>query len=145
MLVILLTFFGVVIVVNVVMARLALSTFSGEVVENSYVASQRFNGWLDKAKTERALGWKAGLVVSSDVLAVTLTDSKGQPVTGAQVSGDATHPLGANTDLALRFAETRPGVYTATLPTGRWQIHMLARAAGHEWHHLAEVTSGAGQ
>ena len=52
MLAICVAFFGVVIAVNVVMADLAISTFSGEVVENSYVASQRFNGWLDEAKAE---------------------------------------------------------------------------------------------
>ena len=35
------------------------STFGGVVVENSYVASQDFNGWLDEARAERALGWDA--------------------------------------------------------------------------------------
>ena len=43
---ILVAFFGVVIVVNFVMARYAVATFGGTVVDNSYVASQEFNGWL---------------------------------------------------------------------------------------------------
>ena len=43
---IMVAFFGVVIVVNLLNARLASSTFGGEVVENSYVASQDFNRWL---------------------------------------------------------------------------------------------------
>jgi nitrogen fixation protein FixH len=145
MLTILVAFFGVVIAVNVMMARLAISTFSGEVVENSYDASQRFNGWLDQAKADRALGWKAGLTTAGDTLSVALNDSRGRPISGARLSGAATHPLGATTELSLRFVEIRPGVFTATLPAGRWQIHLMAQADGHTWRNLAEVTAGAGQ
>lgn len=145
MLAILLACFGVVLFVNVEMARLALSTFSGEVVENSYDASQRYNGWLDQAKAEGALGWSAGFATHGETLSITLVDGKGQPVRGAQLNGHATHPLGAATDLTLRLNETAPGVYTAALPAGRWQIHLMAQAQGHTWHHMAEVTSGAGK
>jgi hypothetical protein len=49
---IMIAFFGVVIAVNVLMARFAVSTFGGVVVENSYVASQHFNRWLDEARVE---------------------------------------------------------------------------------------------
>ena len=53
-------FFGVVIAVNVVMACYASSTFGGIVVENSYVASQDFNRWLDEAAAEKALAiWQS--------------------------------------------------------------------------------------
>ena len=145
MLAILLGCFAVVLFVNVLMARLALSTFSGEVVENSYDASPRYNGWLDQAKVERALGWRAGFTTQGDRLSIALVDGKGQPVRAAQLNAHATHPLGAVIDLPLRFDETAPGVYTTTLPAGRWQIHLLAQAQGHSWHHMAEVTSAMGQ
>ena len=56
---ILIGFFAVVLAVNLMLARLASSTFGGVVVENSYVASQHFNRWLDAAAAERSLGWKA--------------------------------------------------------------------------------------
>ena len=140
---ILLSAFAVVLAVNIGMARLALSTFSGEVVENSYDASQRYNGWLDQAKAERALGWHAALATQADTLSIALTDARGEPVRGAQVTVHATHPLGAATDLVLTPHETAPGIYSATLPAGRWQIHLSAQAQGHTWHTLAEVTSGA--
>ncbi|MFP5454579.1 MAG: FixH family protein, partial [Alphaproteobacteria bacterium] len=39
-------FFTVVIAVNVTMATVASHSFGGTVVDNSYVASQRFNRWL---------------------------------------------------------------------------------------------------
>lgn len=143
MLAILTAGFAVVLVINVAMARLALSTFSGEVVENSYDASQRYNGWIDQARAERALGWTAGFGTAGDRLSVTLLDRQARPLRGARLSGDATHPLGATTDLGLNFVETAPGTYTATLPSGRWRIHLTVQADGHSWHHVAEVTSGA--
>ena len=42
-----LAFFGVIIAVNVVMATLASTSWTGLVVENSYVASQEFNRKAD--------------------------------------------------------------------------------------------------
>ncbi|RWK14298.1 FixH family protein, partial [Mesorhizobium sp.] len=43
MLAIILAFFGVVIAVNLTMATLANTSWTGLVVENTYVASQQFN------------------------------------------------------------------------------------------------------
>ena len=51
--------FSVIVGVNLFMAWQASSTFGGVVVENSYVASQHFNRWLDQAAQARALGWEA--------------------------------------------------------------------------------------
>ncbi len=52
-------FFGVVIAVNVTMATFATRTFGGTVVDNSYVASQKYNGWLAEARRQERLGWTA--------------------------------------------------------------------------------------
>ena len=59
-------FFGVVVAVNLFMARDALSTFGGLVVENSYVASQDFNHWLDEAQRSKALGWQVKVTRRSE-------------------------------------------------------------------------------
>jgi nitrogen fixation protein FixH len=139
---ILCAFFGVVVVVNVTMARLALSTFSGEVVENSYVASQRFNGWLARDRSERALGWQARAAQVGDAETLTLADAAGHPIGGAQVTGTASHPLGDPAEHPLRFTETRPGAYAAPLPAGRWQVRLAIAAQGHVLH---KQTGGAGQ
>jgi nitrogen fixation protein FixH len=56
---ILIAFFGVVIAVNVTMAMFATRTFGGTVVDNSYVASQKYNGWLAEARRQKQLGWTA--------------------------------------------------------------------------------------
>eukprot|EP01035_Chromulina_nebulosa_P040301 gene40301-54499_t len=50
-------FFAVVIGVNMLMASDAIRTFGGTVVDNSYVASQQYNGWLAEARVQRLYGW----------------------------------------------------------------------------------------
>ena len=51
--------FAIVIAVNLLMASIAVGSFHGTVVDNSYVASQNYNGWLKQAAASRALGWQA--------------------------------------------------------------------------------------
>lgn len=129
---ILVAFFGVVIAVNVLMARYAIGTFGGIVVENSYVASQHFNRWLDEAKREDALGWRAKVARRQDGrLAV---DLEGAPAS-ATLSGEARHPLGRAPDRALAFTATGDGKFVSAeaVPLGRWTIRLEARAGNTIW------------
>lgn len=143
MLAIMVAFFGTVIAVNVLMARLALSTFSGEVVENSYVASQQFNGWLAEARAERLLGWHTTIAQRGNRLTLALSDASGRPITGARISGEAAHPLGRSDVQALVFHEGADGVYAADLLQARWQVRLVIAADGHRLHRQA-VIAGAG-
>lgn len=125
--------FGVVIAVNLVMARLAVSTFGGVVVENSYVASQNFNRWLDQAERSKALGWTAQ-VVRSEGDRVLVTFAKADPAPQTLVAV-ARHPLGRLPDVRLEFERGADGgfVSTAALPAGRWVLRMEATAGEHLW------------
>lgn len=140
MAVILVSFFAVVVAVNVLMARLASSTFGGVVVDNSYVASQQFNGWLKEAKSDRSLGWKGQIARHADNLAViTLTDSAGKPIASAKVTAVAEHPLGQRPTTALVLHETASGVYSAHLEPGRWRLNVMVDADGQIWRTVGEV------
>lgn len=124
--------FAVVIGVNFFMARAAVGTFGGTVVENSYVASQHFNRWLNEAEKERALGWSAALSRTADGrVALTTT---GAPA-GSAVRADARHPLGRLPDVRLDFAASGPNRYvsTAPLPAGRWILRIEVAGAGERW------------
>ncbi|ESY87148.1 FixH family protein, partial [Mesorhizobium sp. LNHC229A00] len=57
MLAIIPAFFGVVIAVNLTMATLANTSWTGLVVENTYVASQQFNRKAEEGRAQAALGW----------------------------------------------------------------------------------------
>ena len=128
MAVVLCGFFAVVIAVNMLMATLATRTFGGVVVENSYVASQAFNGWLAKARQQERLGWSINPSLAAD-RRVTLAVS----VANAAASGVASHPLGRLPDVAIRFH--RSGellVSDKPLPEGRWHVRLTVRRGSDE-------------
>ena len=128
-------FFGVVVAVNVALANLAASTFSGTVVANSYVASQEFNALLGAAKADKALGWKLALGRTAEGgVRFALSDASGRPLSGAAVRAEADHPLGAKAPVVMRPREVAPGVYEAALPAGRWHVGIEVRAQGQVWH-----------
>lgn len=139
---ILIAFFGVVIAVNITMAMFATRTFGGTVVDNSYVASQKFNGWLAAARAQEELGWKSEVALDeSRRVAVTVTDGK-SPLAGATVTALARHPLGREADVPLHFEADGEGrVRSASpLPAGRWLIHIEIRR-GSEVARLVENLS----
>jgi nitrogen fixation protein FixH len=114
-------FFGVVVAVNITMATLASSSFSGTVVDNSYVASQKFNGWLAQSRAQDRLGWATSVSLDGArhvVIAV--------PGAGFAAKGTAHHPLGRAADRALLFTAGSDGqlVSTTPLPPGRWQVRL---------------------
>lgn len=135
---ILVAFFGVVIAINVLMARLALGTFGGTVVDNSYVASQRFNIWLDQARRQEALGWQVALTLDKARHAeITLGTNAAGDVSAAAI---ARHPLGRAPDMALCFRSVAPNRLRSVeaLPLGRWALHLTIRQ-GHDQLRLIEA------
>ena len=129
---ILVAFFGVIIAVNVVNARYASATFGGEVVENSYVASQEYNRWLDEAKAEQALGWSEVTTWRPDGRVVVAL--KGAPA-DAVVKAMARHPLGTLPDRGLTFDRLANGQLLSrqALPEGRWDLRLTVAADGRVW------------
>ncbi|MCJ2187079.1 FixH family protein [Novosphingobium beihaiensis] len=124
--------FGIVFGVNFLMAGLATSTFGGIVVENSYVASQHFNRWLDEAAKEKALGWKVDVERRADGhLAAALSGVPAYPT----VKAVARHPLGRKDDIALTFDKHADGTYVSdkALPEGRWILRFDIEADGKSW------------
>lgn len=140
MLSIMILFFAVVIAVNVTMARYAVGTFGGAVVDNSYVASQRFNGWLTQGRAQARLGWRiAAAVGPGGVLRITAVDARGTPITG-RIAVIARHPLGRTPDRAVAMAARGQGfAASAPLPAGRWQLLIVMHAHGRAARFEAEV------
>lgn len=134
----LVAFFGVVGAVNFTMAAYASSTFGGVVVENSYVASQEFNRWLDQAEASERLGWTLETDWRPDGrVSVGLA---GAPA-DTQLAGVARHPLGRLEDLPLNFLPQADGGFLSgeKLPTGRWILRLEARAGQHVWRAEEEI------
>ena len=129
---VLVAFFGVVITVNLIMARFAISTFGGVVVENSYVASQEFNRWLDEAAAEKKLGWDA-IVTRRPDGRVGIELAGAQP--GLTLTADARHPLGRQPDRALTFTASGATAFVSNevLPAGRWTLRIAAHDKARVW------------
>lgn len=137
---ILVGFFGVVIAVNLLMARLATGTFGAVVVDNSYVASQHFNTWLRQASEQKALGWNGDLSRDSAGRAtIRLTDRAGKPIAGARISATAEHPLGQRPSKTVALHEVAPGLYAASLDPGRWRLRVAVTASGRTWRMVGDV------
>ena len=129
----LIAFFGVVIAVNVTMAAFAVRTFGGVVVENSYVASQKYNGWLEAARKQEQLGWTIEPKLDRQRRVIVSIS-----VVGAEVTGFARHPLGREADVPLNFGRDLRSAQA--LPPGRWAVHLLVRR-GNDEARLIEVLS----
>lgn len=136
-------FFGLVIAVNFTMAWFASSTFGGTVVDNSYVASQKFNDWLQAARTQEKLGWTAQLGLDGDRHVTLAMDgpgfaaaSNGPAAAGNEftAAGTAHHPLGRADDVPLLFSPAADGRLhsAAALPAGRWLARVTVSRGGHQ-------------
>lgn len=125
MIVAMVSFFAIVIAVNLVMATAATRTFGGTVVDNSYVASQRFNTWLAEARGQARAGWTARIGADGHYLTV-----ESRP--GAVVRARVAHPLGRVPERMLRFVERSPGRYVAREPVapGRWHVRVDLHRGG---------------
>ncbi len=123
------TFFGVIIAVNVGLAWQAIATFPGLEVDNSYVASQTFNAEM---AAQKALGWTLDPTYDAKTqrLQLAFADTGGNPVTvgsldvlvgRATEAVDDTHPVFVLKD----------GIYVApaNLARGKWMMAVAAHAA----------------
>lgn len=141
MLGVMLAMFGTIIAVNVVMARFAIATFGGTVVDNSYVASQHYNRWLAQAHRQDQLGWSIAVTADAFHRPVFLLRSAAGSLAGASVSAIATHPLGRAPSQSIACRHGGDGRYVATrpLPAGRWLVRVEVRQGGRDAFFDAEV------
>lgn len=136
---ILVAFFGVVFAVNFAMARMAVGSFGGTVVDNSYVASQNYNRWLAEGDRQEKLGWTVKVALNQDRMVLVRVERSGQLLDGVAATGDALHPLGRADDIALQFRKAADGqlISTTALPSGRWNAHISVRQ-GPDIYRLVE-------
>ena len=122
-------FFVVVIGVNVTLAVLANTSWTGLSVENGYVASQHFNDELAEARRQTAFGWKAEFGYRDAQLELVLTDNSGRPLSGLTVEVELERPSTDRDDHRLPLSEFGPGIYAAAGPlkAGQWDADILIR------------------
>lgn len=135
-------FFGTIICVNLVLAFNAASTWTGLIVQNTYVESQKFDARKQELAAQNSLGWKAEALVTSNALKVALTDKAGRPVSDAIVTGFLGRPVheGADQTLTLNFKDDAYHLPKKLAP-GQWRIQIYAISnQGQSWTQTLRFT-----
>lgn len=126
-----LAFFGVIIAVNLTMAVLASSSWTGLIVKNGYVASKDFNGKLAAARQQADRGWHAEPAYDGGRFSLRLTDSEGRPVLLDALAASYGRPVSSAADATTVLTHAGNGLYLAEqrLEKGLWQISFEGRSA----------------
>ncbi|UOM34042.1 FixH family protein [Acuticoccus sp. I52.16.1] len=144
MLLIMVAFFGVVIAVNVVMAVLANTTFTGLTARNGYVASIDYKKDIENRARAAELGWTVAVVADRHRIGVDLTDAAGAPLV-AVVSGTIEPLVKHDPPLPLEFAAVSAGRYRAVspVPPGEWVVRVGIEHGGERlaWHAPVETVT----
>lgn len=134
----LLGFFAVVFLANAVFIYLAMTSWTGLEVESSYKAGQAYQGEIDAASRQAALGWNVELSVERGApgevsLRVAARDAGGAPLTGLAVSARLQRPTFRAQDITVSLVEGEIGVYAARVAgvaPGQWVVRLAAEGAG---------------
>ncbi|WP_181905330.1 FixH family protein [Aestuariispira insulae] len=126
-------FFLVVLIANIIMIYIALSSWTGLETKNHYVKGLQYNEALHAQAKQDALGWtsQASLEVISGLsgkLIVQMGQADGEPLTHASVLVKIIRPTHHGFDQDLKLVETTPGQYEGqvTLPlSGNWDLKQI--------------------
>jgi len=116
----------------VIMAYIAGNSWTGLVVKSSFVASQEFNGNLEKAKAQKALGWISDVTYQNAAFTLALKDRNGKPIAIDSATFKIGRPAFEQKDHTLELRAGTAFRHTADddLQPGLWDIQVQAEAAG---------------
>jgi nitrogen fixation protein FixH len=116
------SFFTVVVSVNVLLAVLANSSWTGLVVQNSYVASQHFDEVTSKLEKSAAMNFQAGLSYRDGQVRLLLRDAGGKAIPVRSIVLKLGRPSHESEDRTLPMTCSAAGdcVAAVTLGPGVW-------------------------
>jgi nitrogen fixation protein FixH len=128
MLAIMLLFFGTIIAVNLVLATYSQTSWTGLVVENSYVASQEFNGKIAEGRAQLAHGWRGQLDFQPGKVSYRLQDRAGSPIAVMGVKITFRRPSYEAEDVTMAMQRQADGIFglTTDLRDGIWIVETSA-------------------
>jgi len=129
MLTLILAFFGVIIAVNLTMATLARTSWTGLVVQNTYVASQEFNRKAEEGRAQAALHWQGKLTLADGTLRYQLADAAGKAVLPTSVKVAFRHPAYDAEDRVIDLVRRADGGFSARqiISDGVWIVEVDAQ------------------
>ena len=132
MMLLMICFFGVIIIVNFTMAYLASSSWTGLAVKNTYVASQQYNQHLEAAEAQKAKGLSSSISYHQNLLVLTVRDKTGNAVeieNGILMIG---RPAFEQADKVLHFIPTpkKSQKVSIHLDPGVWALEISGAVSG---------------
>lgn len=135
----LVAFFGVVIGVNLIMARLAIETLPGTEVDSAYSASLAYEKEIAAAHDQDLRAWKVNAHVQRGAdggatVQVEARDNHGLPMSGLKFQGRFERPTDRRADQPVGLTEVGGGIYRGSAPTiapGQWDLVLEGDASGH--------------
>ena len=137
-----LSFFGVILVVNGVFTYFALSTFTGISTDDAYRRGRDYNQAIEAAERQKELGWSVQVEHRSAAdgafeLSIRPRDKDGSLMTGLRIEARITRPTQADLDRSISVRETEAGLYRGSvdLPSkGQWDLELRAgRGSGTDF------------
>jgi nitrogen fixation protein FixH len=133
------SFFAVVIGVNVVMMRLAIATLPGTEVDSAYSASLAYQKEIRAARQQDKRDWKVDAHIERQAdgtsrLSVDTRAQDGAPLTGLSVFGRLERPTDRRADQALEMTESGGGTYHGIahgVAAGQWDLVIEADRDGN--------------
>lgn len=136
---IMIAFFGTVISVNVTMAYLANSSWSGMLSQNTYVASQDFNKNADRAREWAREGFKGEVRLEGGAIRYRLEGPADVIASVDHVEALFHRPVGDKQDFTLKLLRDGDLFTVADVPTaGPWIVDLAAMKDGKVIFHQAE-------
>ncbi|MGY4327206.1 nitrogen fixation protein FixH [Bradyrhizobium sp. LB7.2] len=134
----LVAFFGVVIGVNVTMAKLAIATLPGTDVDSPYAAGLTYDREISAAQDQVARKWQVNAHIErradgAATLQVEARDAGGRPMTGLKFGGRLERPADKRADLPVELSEAGIGIYrgnAAAVAPGQWDLVIEGEARG---------------
>ena len=125
-LVAMISFFGVIIVVNLTMATLAARSWTGLEAKNGYVSSQDYNKKLAEVESQRKTGWSAQLTHTDGMLTFQISDKAGAPLATDDVKAEFRRPIHENDDRMISLTPVAPGKFEGPAPkaAGLWDVNI---------------------
>lgn len=136
---IIVSFFGVIFVVNFTMAYYANKSWSGLVAENTFVASQEFNSKAEHMREMAATGIRGELTASREGIRYVLTHPERGPVPADAVLAEFHRPVGTQQDFNVTLKHEGDGVFTTDHPVlpGEWIVDLKTTDKGEIVYHEA--------
>lgn len=140
-------FFGTVIAVNLTLATLARTSWTGLVVENAYVASQEFNERAAEGRAQAALHWRGDLTIAAGRVRYALADAAGSAIPLHGVTIRLRRPAYEAEDRSMALRPVAGDAYELSqpVPDGIWIVEIDADAGqAHPYRDVRRIVVANG-